>query len=734
MVFFKNYSFEYNAQRVDVFKSTVVCSVSSDADDYREGVSIAIDPPGFYGVIVDCKNSGDKRTLDISAESWGRELRNTAVSDSGEFRQIDAIQLIKDHLLPPGWTLIYPPEFDTYIRRISYILRNGSYLSHISTVLDSLGLDFTIYSEMVGNELQKFVKAYYRDEFTDRATKTVIERVNIGNLTITSDYGKVATSITVMGAESEQGIIQASLDAEIGDWHNAPRALSIRDLQMSNPEFSADAKYFGYFPASEDDYTVERLNAGDIVNIGTDRVLIDSIWFMPAISVSSWESQLLSESGFPAVLRPITEYIPSGMIVASVYSGTISQYLESAKTSYSFKNGRNISNYFEDASQHGIYDPVLDSLASVSVGSYLTFDKNVPAASGIIWIGSERMFYRLATDGGSHIHVSGLVRGVPTCADSQCEHCGTNPLQVSAQCHLLQQSGYLYNFCDLAKAIRAKFPSAGTTDFTWCPLCFDNSSVCPALKCPHIKTDADFAIVCPKGLTKPEIVWTPQYQHHTGALVLPASYYYPTDSNGATADTYEIYARDSLIHKYGYLPTRISVKGIADMDGLDKIAEGRLRLSAIPSVGKCTLFNYDPWTVPASCFPGDVIDVTVATMSRYDHSTFHWIPSQWFDVSSTDPNSPDWVVVATGQWVKIREKFTIQKTTKNQRGMPEISFGAGEIGFQNLTDYIADTMDVTSQRHRNQDESVVIGASETGIAAKVQDVKTGKTTWVRMVR
>lgn len=746
--FFKNYSFEYNAQRVDIFKSTVVCSVASETDDFREGTPINIDAANFFGLITSSKNSGERLSLDIVAESWARELRNMAVTEDLAFRQTNAIRLVKDHLIPESWDFEYPSEFDTSPRYISYILRNGNYLSHISTILDTLGLDYTIYSEMSSGSLRKVIKSYYRDNFDGRDVFVAKERVNIGNLSVSVDYGKLATSIVAMGAESEQGINQTVMDAEMGDWSKVPRIISIKDTVMKKPEMDALSKYFWYYPASDNNPNIGIFSPDDLIIIDSEQIKIDSIYYMRESDVASWVSKELDEEDFTEKLRPISEYLPSGVIVASVASSP-TEYIESAKRYYTFEDMRTISRYFNEPETHAIFDDIYASSFRVSSSDYFTYNKNLPSTNGFLWIGNERIFYRTAlnTPDGDY-DIKYAIRGVPTCATASCQHCGTKNDENVHVCVLLNQSGYLYDHCELLKEIRAKFTVPPATldvgDMRWCPLCFDTTSVCPAMKCPHVKNDFDFRTICPASISKSDIQWTSRYQHHPGAIVFPASYYIP--ASPGRDESYEIYAPDSLIHKYGYLPTRVSAKGIADLDTLDKFAEGRLRLSALPTVGKFTIFNYDPWMVPASAFPGDVVQIEVATHGRFDQGEQMWVPTYWFDTASVSPASyvgdpvlDNWVLVSSPtsispKWVQVKKKFVIQKTTKTQRSMPEVTFGAGDISFQDVTDYIAETMDVTSQRHRNQDPSKIIAVSDNGFAAQIQNLKTGAIEWVRMVK
>jgi hypothetical protein len=289
--------------------------------------------------------------------------------------------------------------------------------------------------------------------------------------------------------------------------------------------------------------------------------------------------------------------------------------------------------------------------------------------------------------------------------------------------------------CTLLADIKTAFgyPSTVAGNLYVCPVCFDGESVCPITKCPFID-DVWFSILCPRGIRREDVIWTDKYQHHKDSIVFPASYYY--DDNGT--DVYEAYARDSLISKYGYVPTQISVKGIADQDGLDKAAAGYLRLSALPISGRLTYFDYNAWSIPQGLFPGDVIEVAVASNCQYNFSDQLWYPTQWFDVSSDDKSADDgWQHVASSgniQWVQTKKKFVIQKSTKSQRGLPEIYFGTTNTEFQDVMEYLADVKDTTSQRHRNQDMTLIVNTSETGIAAKVKNIKTGKETWVRMVR
>lgn len=732
MAVFKNYNFEYNAQRVDIFRATVVCSKATDVDDFTEGKSLFISQAGFAGVITSSQNNGSRLTLDIVAESWARELRNTNVKESIEFRQVNAIQLIKDHLLPPGWTLEYPEILDTNPRFISYILRNGTFASHIGTIMDVLGLDYTVYSQQQDGTLTKVVKSYFRDDFTTRGSHAVTERKEIANLSVTVDYGKIATSITCLGAESEQGINQVWMDAEMGDWTAVPHIKDIKDCSMSRPEFIAGSPYFWYFPASPNDYTVNLLAAGDVVTIDDERMIIKGVYFLPADKLDLFEQQAITEAQMAGYLQAVSSYVPTGAIVASV-NRAATFYLNSVERNVTFTANRNLSNYGSDEAVHAIYDDVLISSVTIGKSKYLDFGYNLPASNGFIWLGSEYALYRSCADAGSGYLLTGLVRGVPTCLTASCEHCGSRealrPTGWSYGCPYGHSDTDLSSYCTLLKAIKTKFSI--TTNISQCPLCVDNESLCPAMKCPFVKSSSEFAVICPKGIRKEDVQWTQKYQHHKDTIAFPAVYHYV--DNGQ--DVYETYARDSLIHKYGYIPTQISAKGIADIDGLDKLAEGRLRLSAIPIVGQFSLLNYDPWVVPASFFPGDIIEITVASKSRYNAVDNLWYPSYWFDTASEDLGE-DWQQVSLNpaSWVKIRQKFVIQKTTKAQRNVPEITFGAGDIGFNSVLDYINEAVDATSQRHRNQDPEKIILASESGMAAKVQNTRTGKSQWVRMAK
>lgn len=728
---FKSFSFEYNAQRIDIFKAVIVCSYEGQQDEFKEGTPLNIPHADFYGIITESKNSGERLTIDIVAESWARELRNTGVTVYQEFRQHDAIKLIKTYLLLDGWEFEYPAEFDTNPRFISYILRNGSYISHLSTIFDLLGLEFTIYSTAAGDVITKHIKAYYRDNFDGRDVFHAVERQNISSLSFTVDYGKVATSIVVMGAESDQGVEQVVMDAEIGDWHNAPRVISIKDTTMKKMDMNAESKYFWYFPASETNYEDGLLNSGEFVLINKELMKIHSMWFLSSINVASYESGDITEDDFPSKLQTLSSYSPSGVIVASVEFNT------NGDRNWAIINP-------ESPIIHGIYDSIFACSCTISKSPYLIYGKNLPETSGFFWIGSERIYYSTCTDIGTGYLLSGLVRGVPSCIITRCNECGTRDNYALRP----PESGMMYGCPYGAWGDSGGGPQhycilAQETGYTghMCPAIISNNSICPALLCKNVKNPSQFAYLCPKGLTQEDLnkSLTNKYQHHKGSIVMPASYYYDTDEDGDVVDTYELYARDSAIHKYGYLPTRVSVKGVADIDGLDKVAEGRLRLSALPIVGKCTLNSYDEWVIPASAFPGDVIEVECALKGRYNRGEGVWWPTQWFDIASEDPSSDDWISVASPEslspkWVKYRQKFVIQKVSKSQRGLAEISFGAGDIGFQNITDYIQETMDVTSQRHRNQEPSKIILASETGLAAKVQNLKSGAISYVRMVR
>ena len=738
MAVFKNYSFEYNAKSADIFKATAACITASEASDFEEGCLIDIDEAQFYGIIVESKKSGERLTFDITAESYARELRNNLVSEEVLFRQTDAIQLIKSHLLPEGWQFEYPAQFDTHPKYVSYILRNGTYISHISTILTMLGLDYTIYTTKSGSEYTKTIKAYFKDDFEGKTIKEVKEWVDFGALSINADYGKIATSIVVMGSETEIGIDHVTMDAEIGDWRYAPRMLEIKDTRLKKPEFSDTSKYLWYFPASPTDYTIDQILAGDLISIGGEVMKIHSIWFLPGWRVASYENGDITDDELFKYFEPIKNYVETGVIVASIDLNA-THWFESIKSEIQVENKRNINAYGSESEMHAIYDPILMLSGVISVSSYLTFGKNFPCEKGFFWIGSERIFYRRCEYDGTKYTVQNLVRGVPTCAVASCEHCGTRaelrPIGWGYGCPYggADSNECISEYCPLAAEIKTTLGIE--TGILSCPLCFDPESACPVMKCPLVKNDTQFAVLCPKGLTPSEIQWTERYIHNKNAIVFPDSYYY----NDEGIDVYEIYARDSLINKYGYLPAQVQVKGISDADGLDKVAEGYLRLSALPITGKFTYFQYDPWAIPAGLYPGDVISIEVASKGRYDLDVATWYPTHWFEASEDD-NCPglidEWLRIPKGsnKWYKIKEQFIIQKTVKSQRGMPEIYFGTSMSDFTSTLDYLKDIRDTTSQRHRNQELSKTVNTSENGYAAQVQNVKTGIKTWVRLIR
>lgn len=739
MAVFKNYSFEYNAKSADVFKATVACITALEAFDFKEGCRIDIDDAKFYGIIVESKKSGERLTFDITAESYARELRNNLISKEVLFRQTDAIQLIKSHLLPEGWQFEYPAQFDTYPKYVSYILRNGTYISHISTILTMLGLDYTIYTTKSGNEYTKIVKAYFRDDFEGKPIKELKEWVDFGALSINADYGKIATSIVVMGSETEIGIDQVTMDAEMGDWRYVPRMLEIKDTQLKKPEFSEESKYLWYFPASPTDYTIDQILAGDLISIGEEVMKVHSIWFLPGWRVASYENGDITDDELFKYFKPITSYVETGVIVASIDLNA-THWFESVQKTISVKDKRNINAYCSESKTHAIYDPILMLSGFISVSSYLTFDKNLPSQNGFFWIGSERLFYQVCSNETTQYNVQRLVRGVPTCAVASCEHCGTReelrPIGWSYGCPYggFDTNECVSKYCTLAAEVKTALGIE--TNIQSCPLSFDPESVCPVMKCPFVKNDTQFAVLCPKGLTQSEIQRTERYIHNKNAIVFPDSYYYNDDG----IDVYEIYARDSLINKYGYLPAQVQVKGISDADGLDKVAEGYLRLSALPITGKFTYFQYDPWAIPAGLYPGDVLSVEVASKGRYDLGVASWYPTHWFDYASEENTCPgvadEWREIPAGskEWYKIKDQFIIQKTVKSQRGMPEIYFGTSMSDFTSTLDYLKDIRDTTSQRHRNQELSKTVNTSENGYAAQVQNVKTGAKTWVRLIR
>ena len=744
MAVFKNYSFEYNAKSADIFKATAACITASEASDFEEGCLIDIDEAQFYGIIVESKKSGERLTFDITAESYARELRNNLVSEEVLFRQTDAIQLIKSHLLPEGWQFEYPAQFDTHPKYVSYILRNGTYISHISTILTMLGLDYTIYTTKSESGYTKTIKAYFKDDFEGKTIKEVKEWVDFGALSINADYGKIATSIVVMGSETELGVSQVTMDAEMGDWRYVPRMLEIKDTQLKKPEFSDTSKYLWYFPASPTDYTIDQILAGDLISIGEEVMKVHSIWFLPGWRVASYENGDITDDELFTYFEPITNYVETGVIVASIDLNA-THWFESVQKTISVKDKRNINAYCSESKTHAIYDPILMLSGVISVSSYLTFDKNLPSQNGFFWIGSERLFYQVCSNETTQYNVQRLVRGVPTCAVASCEHCGTrigyHGWTVGCPFGGVDRNENIGNYCILAQEIAAggiEFTHSDiiTNNGTACPLCFDSESPCPLLACKNIKNETQFAELCPKGLTQPEIQWTERYIHNKNAIVFPASYYYNDDG----VDVYEIYARDSLINQYGYLPVQVQVKGISDADGLDKVAEGYLRLSALPITGKLTYFNYDPWEIPTGLYPGDVISVEVASKGRYDLNVATWYPTHWFDYASDEDECPgiadEWreIPVRSKEWYKIKDQFIIQKTVKSQRGMPEIYFGTSMSDFTSTLDYLKDIRDTTSQRHRNQELSKTVNTSENGYAAQVQNVKTGAKTWVRLIR
>ena len=739
MAVFKNYSFEYNAKSADIFKATVACITTSEASDFEEGCLIDIDDAQFYGIIVESKKSGERLTFDITAESYARELRNNLVSEEVPFRQTDAIQLIKSHFLPEGWQFEYPTQFDTYPKYVSYTLRNGTYISHISTILTMLGLDYTIYTTKSGSDYTKTVKAYFRDDFEGKTIKEVKEWVDFGALSINADYGKIATSIVVMGSETEVGVSQVTMDAEMGDWRYVPRMLEIKDTQLKKPEFSDTSKYLWYYPASPTDYTIDQILAGDLISIGDEVMKVHSIWFLPGYRVASYENGYITDDTLSTYFEPITNYVETGVIVVSVDLNA-THWFESVQASKTVENRRNINAYCSESTTHAIYDPILMLSGFISVSSYLTFHKNLPSQKGFFWIGSERLFYQACSNETTQYNVQRLVRGIPTCAVTSCEHCGTReelrPIGWSYGCPYggFDTNECVSKYCTLAAEVKTALGIE--TNIQSCPLSFDPESVCPVMKCPFVKNDTQFAVLCPKGLTQSEIQWTERYIHNKNAIVFPDSYYYNDDG----IDVYEIYARDSLINKYGYLPAQVQVKGISDADGLDKVAEGYLRLSALPITGKFTYFQYAPWVTPAGLYPGDVLSVEVASKGRYDLGVASWYPTHWFDYASEEDTCPgvadEWREIPAGskEWYKIKDQFIIQKTVKSQRGMPEIYFGTSMSDFTSTLDYLKDIRDTTSQRHRNQELSKTVNISENGYAAQVRNVKTGAKTWVRMIR
>jgi hypothetical protein len=427
------------------------------------------------------------------------------------------------------------------------------------------------------------------------------------------------------------------------------------------------------------------------------------------------------------------------VIVASIDLNA-THWFESVQKTISVKDKRNINAYCSESKTHAIYDPILMLSGFISVSSYLTFDKNLPSQNGFFWIGSERLFYQVCSNETAQYNVQRLVRGIPTCAVASCEHCGTReelrPIGWSYGCPYggFDTNECVSKYCTLAAEVKTALGIE--TNIQSCPLSFDPESVCPVMKCPFVKNDTQFAVLCPKGLTQSEIQWTERYIHNKNAIVFPDSYYYNDDG----IDVYEIYARDSLINQYGYLPTQVQVKGISDADGLDKVAEGYLRLSALPITGKFTYFQYDPWVTPAGLYPGDVISIEVASKGRYDLGVASWYPTHWFDYASEEDTCPgvadEWREIPAGskEWYKIKDQFIIQKTVKSQRGMPEIYFGTSMSDFTSTLDYLKDIRDTTSQRHRNQELSKTVNTSENGYAAQVQNVKTGAKTWVRLIR
>jgi hypothetical protein len=730
MVNFKNYSFEYNAKSADVFKAIAVCSYAWEADNFKEGEPLDISVASFYGIIADARNTGERLNIEITVESYARELKNNSIQEEITYKQANAVDIIKNSLLPDGWEFQYPSEFDTTPRYISYILRNGTYISHISTILNLLGLDYTIYTTKSGSTYTKIVKAYFRDDFSDRSVKYVTQWQQFGNLSISVDYGKIATSVTVLGAESEQGTNQVVMDAEVGDWAEISHLYEIKDTTLNMPEFSPTGTYLFITPASEDDYLIELPASGDMFTINEETMVVAGVHFLPASYVDEYEHGHLTEAEMATYLENISSYVKTGKIVVEVdKSATV--WIEPTGGNVTFSGVRGVGAYQVASPEHAhaIYDDIHMLQCKFYMSDYFVEGGNLPSTEGFFWIGSERIFYRFLESSGSVYIPKYMVRGVPTCASHDCEHCGSRegliPLGWTRGCYFQGTDDGLETYCQVASDLK---DALGLSIVTECPLCFDVESVCPITKCPLLKNDPQFKAVCPRGLSQKDVVWTTKYEHHKTSVVFPDLYYYD--------GVFEEYARDSLIAKYGYIPTQLQVKGVADLDGLDKVAEGILRLSALPVSGSFTLFNYNPWTVPTGYFPGDVIQITVATYGRYDSSDSCWYPTQWFDYADTE--GPTWT---SGEWIqcgetwyKIKQKFVIQKTVKNQRGMPEIYFGTPQTDIQSIMEYIKDTQDTTSQRHRNQTLSLVVASSETGIAAQVKNSKTGQLNWVRVVQ
>lgn len=727
---FKNYSFEYNAKAADIFKATVVCSYAWEADDFKEGEPLDIQAAHFYGVVTESKNTGERLNIDIVAESYARELRNNTIQEEVTYRQANAIDIIKDNLLPEGWEFIYPADFDTTPRYISYILRNGSYISHISTILELLGLDYTIYTAKTDGSYKKTIEAYYRDDFSGRSVKYVEQWKQFGNFSVTVDYGKIATSITVLGAESEQGTNQITMDAEMGDWAEAPHLYEIKDTKVRMPEFSSTGKYLFIVPASKDDYQVELFSTGDMITVNDETMVIAGVWYLPASYADEFENGHTDETEMATHLETISNYVNTGRIVAEInFNATV--WIEPTGGNVTFSNKRCVGAYqvASPEHRHAICDDIYALQCKFFKSDYLTEGGNLPSTEGFFWLGSERVFYRFLSSSGDVYIPTYLTRGVPTCAVASCEHCGTRddlrPLGWTRGCPFGGTDAGIETYCQVASDLK---DALGLSIVTECPLCFDVESVCPITKCPFIVNDTLFQIVCPKGISQSKVVWTPKYEHHKTSIVFPD--YYINDSGE------EMYADDSLIAKYGYIPTQIQVKGVADLDGLDKVAEGILRLSALPVSGKFTLFNYDQWTIPDGYYPGGVVQITVASYGRYDTGDSCWYPTQWFDYAPEESihwTAGEWVQCGT-DWYKIKQKFVIQKTVKSQRGMPEVYFGTPMTDYQSIMDYIKDTQDTTSQRHRNQDVSLVVASSESGLAAKVKNGKTGKYSWVRIIQ
>lgn len=740
MVEFKHWSIEYNARTSDLFKSEVHLTASEDRRLYQEGSEIDLSKFEFYGIITNSSPGSNSNVLNITVESYARELKSNIIEKETKLRYANAIEIIETYLLPDGWEFIYPSEFDTKKINVSYILRNGTYMSHIANILQLLGLDYTVYARKIDGQLKKTVEAVYRDIPPEYTPREFVEFRDFANFSCSIDYNKLATRIIAMGADSESGTSQTWMDAEMKHWDKAARIKNIKDTQLQCPEMSDSTPYFYCFPASMDDPKVGLIESGDMLFIEDEKIKVHSVYLLKENYAIQWAIGEIDDAEvsehFIDVASLYHNYDPGDVIVASAdMNATIT--LRSVNKTVTLEESRNVSEYGGESTAHSIYSDVLFTAVEITPSDYIP---NKGELNGGLWLGSEHVFF--GSSGGSSLYTP-LVRGVPACADEDCEHCGSHGIYSGCVYGYVgdgQTYACLSGFCELVESIKSTYQIED--NILECPLVFDVKSPCPASGCPKIRSDSEFSEICPKGYKQSEVVWTPKYPHQIGTIVFPKVYEH--ESGPHAGETLE-YSEDSNINKYGVIPTQVSIIGIVNTSGLDLAAEGCLRLSSIPITGQFTHMSYNRYTIPEYLYPGQIVAIQVATQFKYDQPGEFWYPKSYFDIASSDTMpeiTPEmvpyesWVEIPPGNgvWQKTKGLFMIQKVTKSYNSPPSVYFGAIGVSFESTLENVKDLVNNASQRHQNQKLCKTKVITANGYAAQVQDTKTGEKSWVRMVR